>query len=209
MATSAESARLGTDRLIMKVSSSRKDSLMPICPNGPACLIVAQMVKPVRIRLTVAVSRGPRRNAAQTSGRIARKPSGLEYSARGSSGLKAMRPTPRVTASTAIIDITSPRSKSAHSERAHSTITGVTTSAPAASPSHQVTQIGKNFVQAAKPARQSVVTPTLALMMVAGPTLTRANFATCAGVAKVSRAARPAPDQEAADHRLQRIAERR
>ena len=40
IATSALSARLGTETLIMKVSSSRKDSLRPISPNGPACSIV-------------------------------------------------------------------------------------------------------------------------------------------------------------------------
>ena len=37
-ATSAASTRLGTDRLIMKVSSSRKDSLMPRWANGPHLL---------------------------------------------------------------------------------------------------------------------------------------------------------------------------
>jgi hypothetical protein len=62
---------------------------------------------------------------------------------------------------------------------------GVTTRAPAASPSHHVTQIGENFAQAAKPATHNVVTPMLALMTVAGPTQTSANFATCAGVPKV------------------------
>ena len=70
--------------------------------------------------------------------------------------------------------------------RAHSTIAGVTTSAPAASPSHQVTQIGSKFSQAAKPATHSVTTPTVALMTVAGPTQTKANFATRAGLVKVS-----------------------
>ena len=69
---------------------------------------------------------------------------------------------------------------------AHSTITGVTTSAPATSPSHQVTQIGPKFAQAAKPATLSVTTPMVALMTVAGPTRPRANFATRDGVAKVS-----------------------
>ena len=63
--------------LTMKVSSSRKDSLRPVGANGPACVSVAQTVKPVRMTPTVAVSRGPRRSAAQTSGRMARKPSGL------------------------------------------------------------------------------------------------------------------------------------
>ncbi len=146
-----------------------------------------QIVKPVRIKLTVAVSRGPRLSAAHTSGRIARKPSGLEYSERGSSGLKATAPTATAQAMTAPAAANSSRRKAPRQFCAHSTIAGVTTSAPAASPSHQVTQIGEKFCHAAKPATLSVTTPTVALITVAGPTTTSANFATPAGVRKVSR----------------------
>src|SRR6185503_16426615 len=128
---------------------------------------------------------GPRRNAAQTNGRMARNPSGLEYSVRGSSGLKATKPTSAVSDSTAAIATSSLRVKFARSDCAHSTMAGVTTKAPAASPSHHVTQIGENFAQAANPATHNVVTPMLALMTVAGPTQTSANFATLAGVLKV------------------------
>ena len=81
---------------------------------------------------------------------------------------------------------TSARLKARQSVRAHSTITGVTTSAPATSPSHQVTQIGLKLAQAAKPARHNVTTPTVALMTVAGPALIRTNFATRPGLANVS-----------------------
>ncbi len=64
--------------LTMKVSSSKKDSLRPMSARTARhASIVAQTVKPVRMTPTVAVSRGPRRSAAQTSGRMARKPSGL------------------------------------------------------------------------------------------------------------------------------------
>ena len=67
IATSALSARLGTETLIMKVSSSRNDSFSRYAPNGPACSIVAQTAKPDRISATVAVSRGPRRSAARAA----------------------------------------------------------------------------------------------------------------------------------------------
>ena len=98
--------------------------------------------------------------------------------------------------------------KSRHRDCAHSTITGVTTSAPATSPSHQVTQIGLNLFQSAKPATLSVTTPMVALITVAGPTATSTNFATRDGLVKVSTPARPARDQIAAGERFQRIAER-
>src|SRR5665213_3114009 len=63
-------------------------------------------------------------------------------------------------------------------------MTGVTTSPPAASPNHQVTQTGPNCDQDAKPAAHKVTTPTLALMTVAAP-IHVVNFATCAGLSKV------------------------
>ncbi len=66
---------------------------------------------------------------------------------------------------------------------AHNTITGVTTTAPAASPSHQVTHIGMKFAQSAKPATHKVETPIVALMTVGTPAHTIANFATRPGVA--------------------------
>ena len=169
----------------MKVSSSRKDSFRPDGPNGPECCTVAQTAKPVRITLTMAVSRGPRRSAANTSGRMARKPSGAEYSERGTSGLKAIKPTAMADASTASIGPNSSRSSARKPLCAHSTIAGVTTRAPAVSPSHQVTQISAKSSQRARPATVSVTTPTEALITVAGPTQTSANFATRAGVVKV------------------------
>ena len=157
---------------------------------------------------TLAVSRGPRRSAAQTSGRIARKPSGLVYSARGSSGLKAMRPTHGVTASTAMshqlaaLEVAPLGPRPQHDRRRHHQRAGGVAQPPG-DPDRREIRPGR------KARHASVVTPTLALMTVAGPTLTSANFATRAGVAKVSRAARPAPDQKAAGDRLQRVAERR
>ena len=192
----------------MKVSNSTNEALRPMSPNGPACSIVAQIAKPVRIKPTVAVSRGPRRSAAQTSGRIVRKPSGLVYWVRGSSGLKAIRPTPMANISAAATAPSSWRLKERQPESAHSTMTGVTTSAPAASPSHQVTQISVNFAQSAKPATLSVTTPMVALVMVAGPTATRANFATRARRREGLAAARPAFDQKSADDAFQSVAER-
>ena len=132
----------------MKVSSSRKDSFRPSWPNGPALRIVAQMAKAVRITATVAVSRGPRRSAAHSSGRMARKPSGLVYSDKGSSGLNAAD-ADRDGKAEHGGDVAQFARRMARSRdqavRAHSTMTGVTTSAPAASPSHQVTQTGASL----------------------------------------------------------------
>jgi hypothetical protein len=191
MATSAASTRLGIDRQIMKVSRSRKDWLMPRCANGPTCLMAAQTAKAVSTKLTLAVSRGPRRSAAQTSGTMMRKPSGLVYSERGSSGLSEIRPTRTAPPSMSPMRPSSSRVTVVQSVAAHSTIAGVTTSAPVTSPSHQVTQMTLKSLQLAKPASASVVTPIMALSTVAGPTQIATNLATRAGVENVSRP----PDQ--------------
>src|SRR4029079_4705895 len=103
----------------------------------------------------------------------------------GGNGLKAMKPTAVAKARTARSETISLRVKLTRRACAQSTIAGVTTRPPAASPSHHVTQIGASLSQAANPATYKVVTPMVALVMVAGPTQIRANFATCAGVSKV------------------------
>ena len=192
----------------MNVSNSRKDSLRPILPNGPACSIRPQIAQPVRINPTVAVSRGPRRNAAHSRGRIAKKPSGLVYSERGNSGLNAIRPTATADSSDTVTAPSSRASNARHSDCAHSTITGVTTSAPAASPSHHVIQIGVNFVQAAKPATLSVRTPTVALMTGRRADRDKRELRHPPRAHESVAPARPAPDQVAAGERFQCIAQR-
>ena len=128
-------------------------SSRPICANGPAWAIVAQMAKIVRMTATVAVSRGPRRNAAQINGKIARNPSGLVYWERGNSGLNVMRPTRIAQPNTAAMSRNSRPSIARQSVTAHRTMTGVTTSAPAVSPSHHVIQTGARVGSAANPAK--------------------------------------------------------
>ncbi len=118
--------------------------------------MVAQMAKAVRINDTVAVSRGPRRSAAQTSGRIARNPSGLVYSDKGSSGLNGAPGRTRMARpSTAAV---SACSRTLHARaptrivRAHRTITGVTTErAGDIAAATSVTQIGTTLSSAELP----------------------------------------------------------
>ena len=142
-AASALSARLGSVVLIMKVSSSRKTSLRSIAWNGPAALNAPQIANPVSTSATVAVSRGPRRSAAHSSGTMVRKASGVVCCVRGTSGLKAISPTSTAIPSTAALARHSPAAKPRQSKRAHNTSTGASTRMPAASPSHQVIQTGK------------------------------------------------------------------
>src|SRR5262245_9220584 len=69
-------------------------------------------------------------------------------------------------------------------------MTGVTTSAPARSPSHQVSQTEPTLERSARPARARLPAPMVALSAV-GRKLKNEKRATPAGLAKVSRP----PDQ--------------
>ncbi len=63
----------------------------------------------------------------------------------------------------------------ARRSRAQSVMRGVTTSAPEASPSHQVTQMGPKSLQGASPPSESVVTPMVALTAVASAPASAVN----------------------------------
>jgi hypothetical protein len=183
----ALSARLGTEMLIRNISSSRNESLRSGRANGPPRASVPQIAKPASRSATVAVSRWPRRSAAHSSGTIARKPSGSRTGVCSISGLKAIRPSTPVATRIAPDSRKAARLEKCGQGAAHRTITGVSTRAPARSPSHQVTQIGTKFAHAAEPARHSAPTPMVALSGVAMARQISANFATLSGVAKVSR----------------------
>ena len=188
----------------------QKDSLSPSCPNGPAWRSVAQIAKPVRISATVAVSRGPRQSAAHTSGRIARKPSGLVYSDAGSIGLKAMNPTATAKTSTAAAAQriracqTAPAgSRPQNDDRRHHQCAG-DVAQPPGDPDR-----AKVLSQLAKPARHNVITPIVGLINVADADADQREFRhPRRGREKVSLP----PDQRAikqtAGDRFQRIAKR-
>ncbi len=192
----------------MKVSSSRKASLRLICPKGPAPLMVAQTAKTVRIRATVEVSRGPRRNAAQTSGRIVRNPSGLVYSERGSSGLNPISPTATAHPSTATTPSNSRRSNWLQSLRPHSTSTrrhhqgagGI--AQPPGDPNRVEFVPGRQSRHAQRDDADGGADDGRR------PDADQGEFRHPAGGRESVPAARPALQQEAADDALQRVAER-
>src|ERR1700694_886478 len=191
MATSALKARLGTEMLIMKARTRRKESLMLERVNGPPSKTVPQTAKHARMNATVAVSRGPDRSAAQISGRMAKNASGARLAVCSKRGLKPTMPRANVVAIMAA-ERSSP-SRSSDRGALHNTITGVTTSAPAKSPSHQVIHIGARLGVSAYPARLRLPTPIVALVIVLGPRLIKVNLATFIGVSNVFRPS---------DHRL-------
>src|ERR1700674_1200626 len=191
MATSALKARLGTEMLIMNARTRRKESLMLERVNGPPSKTVPQTAKHARMNATVAVSRGPDRSAAQISGRMAKNASGARLAVCSKRGLKATMPTANVVAMMPA-ERSNP-SRSGDGGTLHNTITGVTTSAPAKSPSHHVIHIGARSEVSAYPARLRPPTPIVALVIVLGPRLIKVNLAMLIGMSNVFRPS---------DHRL-------
>src|SRR5712691_3927090 len=191
MATSALKARLGTEMLIMNARTRRKDSFMLDRANGPPSRAVPQTAKHASMNATVAVSRGPDRSAAHISGRMAKNASAARLAVCSKRGLKATMPTANAVA-IIIAERNSP-SRSSDGGGLHNTITGVTTSAPAKSPSHHVIHIGAKFDKSAYPARLRPPTPIVALVIVLGPKPIKVNLATPIGVSNVFRPS---------DHRL-------
>src|SRR5260370_5443479 len=191
MATSAVKARLGTEMLIMNARTRRKESLMLERANGPPSMTVPQTAKHARMSATVAVSRGPDRSAAQVRGRMAKNASDARSAACSKRGLTATMPTASAVAR--IIAERSSWSRASDGGALHNTIAGVTTSAPARSPSHQVIHTGAKFDRSAYPARLRLPTPIVALVIVLGPKPIKVNLSTSIGVSNVLRPS---------DHRL-------
>ena len=185
MAASALSARLGTVTPIMNVSSSRKDSLRVSRSNGPLPASVPQTAKPASTIAEVAVSRGPRRSADHSSGSTARNASGARRSAVAKIGLKAIKPIAQATQKMTIDSNSLRRLSKRISAAAHIRITGVTSKAPARSPSHQVSQTEPATARSTKPPAARLITPMVAHSAV-GRKDKIAKRATPAGLSKVA-----------------------
>ena len=154
--------------------------------KGPLPARMPQAAKPARMSAVVAVSRGPHRRAAHTSGRTARKASALRGTLCSISGLKASAPTTPATTNTAAEAPILRRLKGRKSPSAQSTMTGATTSTPAASRSHHVLHVAMTSAGSRYPPKAKPATPAVAPIIVA-PSTTRANFVTPVGVSKVLR----------------------
>ncbi len=182
----ALSARVGAVMLAMNATSKRKESFSVGRTKGPAPAWVPHTAKADRISATVAVSRSLHRRAAHNRGRTARKES-AEPPAGHETGPNANRPTARARMITkAGSDISSRALETSGGRLAHNTSTGVTTRAPARSPSHQVDQTPANPFQLAKPPRARAVTPTVALIGVQIAQAMMVNLPTPHGVLNAS-----------------------
>ena len=204
IATSALSARLGTDRLIMKVSSSRKDSLRPKCAERPGMLDRRPDGKAGQDHADGGgVARAaPQRRPHQRQDRQEAERAGIfrarQQRAEGDAG-RRRRPT--ASTATTAAGFAARRSRASRC-CAHSTITGVTTSAPAASPSHQVTQIGAKFAQSRKARHAQRHHADGGADHGRRPDADQREFRHPRRAGEGLGAARPALDQKAADHAL-------
>src|SRR5262249_61889460 len=108
---------------------------------GPAAENVPQIEKPARINDAIAVSRGPRCNAAHNSGKTARKPNVSGCCDCLNKGLNAINPTATAKEMTVADLINSGKREGRGSMRAQRTTTGVKTKAPIMAPTPQVNQV--------------------------------------------------------------------
>src|SRR6266436_3822412 len=141
IATSALKARPGTEMLMRNMTSRRKESLRLSRAKGPPPASVPHRAKHERMTETVAVARWSHRSAAHNSGRIARNPNASRYVVCPMRGLYATTPTAIAATTTAPVARNWERPEDCGSIVAHKTTKGAKTSAPAASPIHQVIQI--------------------------------------------------------------------
>src|SRR5229473_1978836 len=101
-AMSAAKVTVGIAMPIMTRRSRVDDSSRMLCANGPPPKIAPQTTKPESMSATVAVSRGPRRNAAHSSGRMAKTPNGALFGMSAISGLNTTTPKALATAKIAL-----------------------------------------------------------------------------------------------------------
>ena len=118
--------------------------------------IAPQKTKPERMSAAVAVSRGPRRNAAHSNGRMARTPNGARFGILAISGLNAIAPKAPVAAKIAIDSESRQMSDDRGRSVVHRTRTGVIMSIAAKSPSHHGNQMAANLLQSMLSASASV-----------------------------------------------------
>ena len=199
--------RLGTAQPITNVISSRKASLRFSPANGPPPDSVPHTAKHDRISAAVAVSRGPQRSAPPSRGTMARMLNALRMIDCSISGLKAIRPTATAPSWTIVESRNRLKSNGRYRPVIHRTTTGVTTSAPATLPSHQVNAIAGNRASSADPARTRLPTPRAALTTVPGPTTQECEFRGGARAIERPGAARPDGDEISADDRLECVAD--
>ena len=210
-ATSAANAMLGRVMPIMNMRRSGEGSPCGPDANGPPPDIAPQKTKPERMSAVVAVSRGPRRNAAHSNGRMARTPNDARFGISDISGLNAIAPKAPAAAKIAV-DSDSDRTPNDRGRSVvHSTRTGVIRSIAAKSPSHHGNQMAANLAQSMVSASArvpmsplttalltiaptSTITPSLTIVPTVAPsaaanTAIHANVAMPAGAAKASRPA--------------------
>ncbi len=88
---------LGMAMPIVNISRTVEDSSCMLGVNGPPPNIAPQRTKPKSMSAVVAVSRGPRRNAAHSNGRMTRTPNCARLGISAISGLKITAPKMPVT----------------------------------------------------------------------------------------------------------------
>src|SRR3989442_544926 len=176
-ATTAASSNAITVLTPMNACRISRDTLAEPVAKGPTPWRVPWMEIPDNRKTAVAAARAPKRKATQI-----RK--GMQRNSRGRCLLLAGKKPPNTNSPTE----KRLRTPAAASNRAplHShrdlalqrTSSGVTTRAPPASPSHQVTQIGTYLAHDAKPVRDRLVTPIVALTVVLAMPARTANLRT-------------------------------
>ena len=95
IATSALNARESTAALIMKVRDSMNESFKLGLTKGPHCVSVHQTTNAEIISVAVAVSRGPWRSEAHSTGRMTTQTTALSRVVPWNRGLKAIAPAAR------------------------------------------------------------------------------------------------------------------
>ena len=133
--------------------NKEKKGFVEALPRGASAVSVPHSAKHERMTATVAVVRWSHRSAAHNSGKIARNPNASRYAVSPMSGLYATIPTAIAVTTTAPVARNWERPRDCGSIVAHKTTKGATTSAPAASPSHQVIRIGAKAAGSAWPAK--------------------------------------------------------
>ncbi len=161
--TSAATVIVSAAIVAMKACNTSSDSLSLGIAKGPTPRTVDQVAISEISATNVATSRCPKRKAAHTSGGMQRNGNGYRLSAGCASTSAAVTTT---TASKATASTGLSRRVPACNAFPQSTSKGVTITAPAASPSHQVSQMAPNALHEASPASASETTPIVALIVV-------------------------------------------
>ena len=173
--------------------------------KGPLPAKMPQAAKPARMSAVVAVSRGPHRRAAHSQrqdgeeGERAPRDALLDQRTEGDAAHDA-RHDEHAPPEAPILR----RLKGRKSPSAQSTMTGATTSTPAASRSHHVLHVAMTSADSRYPPKTKPATPAVALIIVA-PRHDEGEFRDARRRVESLAAVRPDIDQIPADDRRQRI----